>query len=138
MPNCYTVDMRQYLNYIAASNQGRHNGRVATQMAQQDRTATGPQTTTSLGGLAEQQVQFVVAQLILAIGYCHSRGIIHRDVKPENILINRRGYLSLTDYGIAKEPAPDIDSCRSTSGTHGYMAPEIYANKHVHGRPADW
>lgn len=126
--------MRQYLNYVTAENNARARSSAVSTISQ----ATGPCRNFVAGGLAERQVQFVVAQLILAVGYCHNRGVLHRDVKPENMLITRHGYLSLTDYGIAKEPSPSIDSCRSTSGTHGYMAPEIYANKHVHGRAADW
>jgi serine/threonine protein kinase len=73
------------------------------------------------GGLSEQTTQFIAAQLILAVGYCHSLGILHRDIKPENILIRSNGYISLTDFGIAKIPSGSIEDCKSTSGTHGYM-----------------
>ncbi len=45
--------------------------------------------------------------------------------------------MKLTDFGVAKL-LERVDDCRSTSGTHGYMAPEIYQNIHIHGRPADW
>ena len=47
------------------------------------------------------------------------------------------GYLKLTDFGVAKVLV-DVDRCYSTSGTHGYIAPEIYASPHLHGRSADW
>ena len=127
-----TADLRQYLNYVSAQRQDEMG------MPHHSNTPKGGREFASLGGLSEHQVQFIVAQLILALGYCHSLGILQRDVKPENILVTRDGYIKLTDYGIAKEPLPYIDQCRSTSGTHGYMAPEIYANKHVHGRTADW
>lgn len=58
-------------------------------------------------------------------------------MKPENILMAENGYLKLSDFGVAKV-LDDIESCRSTSGTHGYMAPEIYAGDHKHGTAVDW
>ena len=71
----------------------------------------------------------------MAITAIHNAGIIHRDIKPENLLLDGRGNLQLTDFGVAK--FDDNDTCKSTSGTHGYMSPEIYASGHLHGRPAD-
>lgn len=47
------------------------------------------------------------------------------------------GYVKLTDFGVAKI-LDDINDCRSTSGTHGYMAPEIYLPLHRQGRASDW
>jgi serine/threonine protein kinase len=66
----------------------------------------------------------------------HDAGILHRDIKPENLLLDKSGNLKLTDFGVAKFiPSGE---CRSTSGTHGYMSPEIYAPGHRHGTPADF
>ena len=53
------------------------------------------------------------------------------------MLLDSEGNLKLTDFGIAKQP-DNIDECTSSSGTHGYMAPEVYAKGHLHGRQADW
>ena len=59
----------------------------------------------------------------MALEFMHSNGIIHRDVKPENLVFDTEGYLHLTDMGIARIWKPD--NYQDTSGTPGYMAPEI-------------
>lgn len=50
----------------------------------------------------EKTVQFYGAQIALAIGELHSKEIMHRDLKLENILVDSRGYLKIIDYGLAK------------------------------------
>lgn len=60
---------------------------------------------------------------MMALEFMHSNGIIHRDVKPENLVFDNEGYLHLTDMGIARIWKPD--NYQDTSGTPGYMAPEI-------------
>lgn len=67
----------------------------------------------------------------------HNHGIIHRDIKPENLVFDERGYLKLTDFGIAREWMPDTDNSNETSGTPGYMAPEVMC-KNNHGIAADY
>lgn len=50
----------------------------------------------------ESDVKFYAAQIILAIGELHKKGIMHRDLKLENIMVDEDGYLKLIDYGLAK------------------------------------
>jgi serine/threonine protein kinase len=50
----------------------------------------------------EVVVKFYAAQMIIAIGYLHLKGIVHRDLKLENILIDQDGYIKIIDYGLAK------------------------------------
>jgi hypothetical protein len=74
--------------------------------------------------------------VLLALTYCHKSNILHRDVKPENILSASSG-VKLSDFGVAKI-LENVEDCRSTSGTHGYMPPEVYAPGHRHGTAAEW
>ena len=51
----------------------------------------------------EEQTKFYILQICMAIGFLHSKNVVHRDIKTENILMNNDGYLVLNDYGLAKE-----------------------------------
>ena len=83
----------------------------------------------------ENEVKFFVSNIILSLEYIHSNNIIHRDVKPENLVFDSKGYLYLTDFGVAKNLKDQNSS--DTSGTPGYMAPEVIQGKN-HSFPADF
>ena len=71
----------------------------------------------------EHETKFFIANLILSLEYIHNQKIIHRDVKPENLVLDSNGYVRLTDFGVAK--INESDNSSETSGTPGYMAPEV-------------
>ena len=83
------------------------------------------------------QTQFFCACLIQALETVHAHGIIHRDIKPENLVFDERGYLKLTDFGLSKEWFLEEDNYNETSGTPGYMAPEVMS-KNNHGIAVDY
>jgi serine/threonine protein kinase len=58
--------------------------------------------------LPEEVVKFYAIQIVLAIGELHSKGIMHRDMKLENILVDEKGYLKIIDYGLAKQMGNDL------------------------------
>lgn len=72
------------------------------------------------GALTEKEVQFYLAEIVLAIEFLHSKGIIHRDLKPENVLLRSDGNICLTDFGLAKE-VTDSENARTLCGTSEYM-----------------
>lgn len=78
--------------------------------------------------------RFYLATIILALRYLHSFNIVYRDLKPENLLLDSRGYLRLTDFGFAKIVD---DRTWTLCGTPEYLAPEIIQSD-GHGKAADW
>ncbi|KAL9552847.1 hypothetical protein MBANPS3_003572 [Mucor bainieri] len=78
--------------------------------------------------------KFYAAEVILAIEYMHSKNVIYRDLKPENLLLDSQGHIKITDFGFAKH-VPDITW--TLCGTPDYLAPEIIQSK-GYGRAVDW
>lgn len=76
----------------------------------------------------ENQVQFIISNILLSIEYIHNNNIIHRDLKPENLLFDSEGYIHITDFGISIE-MEDGKIIQDISGTPGYISPEIIMNK---------
>ncbi len=72
---------------------------------------------------SENEIRFFISCLILSLEYIHDNNIIHRDIKPENLISDDKGYIRLTDFGIAK--IKKDENSNETSGTPGYMAPEV-------------
>lgn len=81
--------------------------------------------------LSNQDSQFYISSMLLAVEYLHKRKIVYRDIKPENIMIDENGYLKLIDMGTAKILKSENGICRTYTflGTPHYMAPEIIKNK---------
>ncbi|XP_062091497.1 serine/threonine-protein kinase TIO isoform X1 [Humulus lupulus] len=75
--------------------------------------------------LPEEQVQAIAKQLVRALHYLHSNRIIHRDMKPQNILIGAGSVIKLCDFGFARAMSTNTVVLRSIKGTPLYMAPEL-------------
>jgi len=90
-------------------------------------------------GLAEDQAVRAIAAVCDALAYAHSRGIVHRDVKPANILVARDGTVTLTDFGIASdEDSRDQTVDERVLGTLSYMSPEQAAGTQATGATDVW
>ena len=82
----------------------------------------------------EPSAKFYAACVVEAFDYMHERDIIYRDLKPENLVLNKDGYLKVTDFGFAKVvPNKTFTLC----GTPDYLAPEIVTGQ-GHGKGVDW
>ena len=86
------------------------------------------------GRFTSDVARFYAANIILSLEYLHSLDIIYRDLKPENLLLDRHGYIKITDMGFSKfVPDRTFTLC----GTPHFLSPEIIKGT-GHGKPADW
>jgi serine/threonine protein kinase len=83
-------------------------------------------------------------QLLKGMDFCHARGIMHRDLKPQNLLVDRKGTLKLADFGLARAFMIPVRSYTHEVVTLWYRAPEIllgqrtYATFNVFGTRGRW
>ena len=87
--------------------------------------------------LSPEKALSIVEQVCRALAYAHTKGVIHRDVKPANIIVQRNGAIKLFDFGIARDEARSEATLTSTGtlvGTPPYMAPERFRGAPIDGR----
>ena len=82
-----------------------------------------------------EQSKFFLACTILGLEYIHYNNILHRDIKPDNLVLDKNGYVKITDFGISRKMDQLIAG--ESSGTPGYMAPEVMCGK-VHSIDSDY
>ncbi|XP_060522449.1 cyclin-dependent kinase-like 1 isoform X2 [Cylas formicarius] len=89
------------------------------------------------GGLGEERTRERIFQVVRAIGYCHGNNIIHRDVKPENVLVSSQGVVKLCDFGFARSVNLSGEACTEYVATRWYRAPELLVGEPVYSSPVD-
>ncbi|KAJ3374714.1 hypothetical protein GGF31_006611 [Allomyces arbusculus] len=89
-----------------------------------------------MGKFTERMAVFYAAELSSALMYLHTRRVVHRDIKPDNILLDAEGHVHLTDFNCATV-LEDRKKVTSETGTQGYMAPEVYGDQ-GYNEAVDW
>ena len=74
---------------------------------------------------SEDMTRFYIAEIAYVVGYLHSKEIIYRDIKLENILLDRFGHIKLVDFGLCKTNVPFGERTVTFCGTPHYIAPEV-------------
>jgi serine/threonine protein kinase len=89
------------------------------------------------GSFRVEQVKLYAAEIALALDHLHQLGIVYRDLKPENLLLDAAGHVKLTDFGLSKDLTAAIEETSTFCGTAEYLAPEII--RHIpYGKAVDW
>lgn len=109
------------LHYAFQTNKSLHfvvdycsNGTLAEQLA-------------THGIFTEDEAKFFAIELLLVLEYLHKLDIIYRDLKPENLLLDDRGQIRLTDFGLAKDSKSEV--CATFVGSPAYLAPEMLSDR---------
>ncbi|EFP04036.1 hypothetical protein CRE_27685 [Caenorhabditis remanei] len=77
--------------------------------------------------LDEEATKFYVAEITLALEHLHDSAVIYRDLKPDNVMLDPKGHVKLTDFGLSKSNVPRGELTSTFCGTMEYMAPEIFS-----------
>ncbi|KAJ8549088.1 hypothetical protein K7X08_032795 [Anisodus acutangulus] len=90
------------------------------------------------GRFSESTARFYFHQLVSALHFCHQNGVAHRDIKPQNLLLDKDGHLKISDFGLSALPEQLRNGLLHTAcGTPAYSAPEVVYRKGYDGAKAD-
>jgi len=90
------------------------------------------------GCFSEERSKFYTAEILLGLEYLHKNGVVYRDLKPENLLLNYQGHVVITDFGLSKEGLVSNEATTKTfCGTPEYLAPEIIKGE-KYTKAVDW
>ncbi|XP_031440531.1 cyclin-dependent kinase-like 2 isoform X2 [Clupea harengus] len=88
-------------------------------------------------GLEQNRCRAYLYQILRALNYCHQHNIIHRDVKPENVLVSQQGVVKLCDFGFARTLALPGEAYTDYVATRWYRAPELLVGDPKYGKAVD-
>uniref|UniRef100_A0A8C7YSR5 non-specific serine/threonine protein kinase n=1 Tax=Oryzias sinensis TaxID=183150 RepID=A0A8C7YSR5_9TELE len=86
---------------------------------------------------SEDRTRFYGAEIVSALDYLHSAKIVYRDLKLENLMLDKDGHIKITDFGLCKEGITDTATMKTFCGTPEYLAPEVLEDND-YGRAVDW
>jgi eukaryotic-like serine/threonine-protein kinase len=113
----------QHPNVVGVFDRGRHDGTYYIAM-EHLRGRTLKEIVESEAPLAQERVVDFGLQILQAAGFAHRHGVIHRDFKPHNVIVDEHAHAKVTDFGIARAGASEMTETGSIMGTAQYLSPE--------------